>query len=67
MVEDRGQKSGFSGRRPQIIPPKAGQSQETIAIVPAAALLSCGCLAGEGLIPKFSMVTISLSSMSIRY
>jgi hypothetical protein len=26
MIEDRGQKSGLSGRRPQIIPPKARQS-----------------------------------------
>jgi hypothetical protein len=30
MIEDRGQKSRLSGRRPQTIPPKARQSQETI-------------------------------------
>jgi len=31
MIEDRGQKSRLSGRRPQIIPPKARLGQETIA------------------------------------
>ncbi len=30
MIEDSGQKSRLSGRRPQTIPPKARQSQETI-------------------------------------
>jgi hypothetical protein len=30
MIEDRGQKSRFSGRRPQTIPSKARQSQETV-------------------------------------
>jgi hypothetical protein len=30
MIEDRGQKSRFSGRCPQIIPPKARQGQETV-------------------------------------
>jgi hypothetical protein len=30
MIEDRGQKSRLSGRRSQIIPPKARQSQETV-------------------------------------
>jgi len=31
MVEDRGQEARLSGRRPQIIRPKARQGQETIA------------------------------------
>ncbi len=30
MIEDRGQKSRLSGRRPQTIPPKARQSQESV-------------------------------------
>jgi len=30
MIEDRGQKSRLSGRRSQIISPKARQSQETV-------------------------------------
>jgi hypothetical protein len=30
MIEDPGQKSRLSGGRPQIIPPKARQSQETV-------------------------------------
>jgi hypothetical protein len=30
MIEDRGQKSRLSGRRPQIVPTKARQGQETI-------------------------------------
>ncbi|MGB8902068.1 MAG: hypothetical protein WCC90_23720 [Methylocella sp.] len=38
-----------------------------IAIDSAAALVSCGGLAGEELKSNFSTITISLSSISIRY
>jgi hypothetical protein len=53
----RSRRAGFPARK----------VKTSIAIDSAAALVSCGRLAGDGLKSKFSILTISLSSISIHY
>jgi hypothetical protein len=81
MIEDRRQKSRLSGRRSHIITPKARQSQETIEprwiSGQKAQTLDRYRFGGgfaelwlfgrQGPKAKFSMITISLSSMCVRY
>ena len=81
MIEDRAKNPGCPAAARKLSRPRPDRAKKrsslagfparkvktSIAIDSAAALVSCGRLAGEGLKSKFCIITISLSSISIRY